>query len=131
MTTANSVNAQQTGLWFIHETDPGCSAYHIVFGAEVTADPRLGVQVREILADLSREHDALRIGFRAGPEGPEQFVRDEVPLDIRHTDARETAPRHCATSSARTAAAPSTCPNPRCGACTCTAPGSAPGCSPS
>ncbi|MFJ8141830.1 amino acid adenylation domain-containing protein [Streptomyces sp. NPDC096013] len=92
MTTANSVNAQQTGLWFIHETDPGCSAYHIVFGAEVTADPQLGLQVREILADLSREHDALRIGFRAGPEGPEQFVRDDVPLDIRHTDARETAP---------------------------------------
>ncbi|WP_369190294.1 amino acid adenylation domain-containing protein [Streptomyces sp. R08] len=92
MTTANSVNAQQTGLWFIHETDPGCSAYHIVFGAEVTADSQLGVQVREILADLSREHDALRIGFRAGPEGPEQFVRDDVPLDIRHTDAREMAP---------------------------------------
>ncbi|MGQ4436582.1 non-ribosomal peptide synthetase [Streptomyces sp. SAS_260] len=92
MTTANSVNAQQTGLWFIHETDPGCSAYHIVFGAEVTADPQLGVQVGEILADLSREHDALRIGFRAGPEGPEQFVRDDVPLDIRHTDARETVP---------------------------------------
>ncbi|MER7926794.1 amino acid adenylation domain-containing protein [Streptomyces sp. NPDC096057] len=92
MTTANSVNAQQTGLWFIHETDPGCSAYHIVFGAEVTADPQLGRRVREILADLSREHDALRIGFRAGPEGPEQFVRDDVPLDIRHTDARETAP---------------------------------------
>ncbi|MFJ2160287.1 amino acid adenylation domain-containing protein [Streptomyces sp. NPDC087856] len=92
MTTANSVNAQQTGLWFIHETDPGCSAYHIVFGAEVTADPQLGVQVREILADLSREHDALRIGFRAGPEGPEQFVQDDVPLDIRHTDARKTAP---------------------------------------
>ncbi|MFE2887893.1 amino acid adenylation domain-containing protein [Streptomyces sp. NPDC059272] len=92
MTTANSVNAQQTGLWFIHETDPGCSAYHIVFGAEATAGPQLGFQVREILADLSREHDALRIGFRAGPEGPEQFVQDDVPLDIRHTDARETAP---------------------------------------
>ncbi|MCX4813995.1 amino acid adenylation domain-containing protein [Streptomyces sp. NBC_01239] len=92
MTTANSVNAQQTGLWFIHETDPGCSAYHIVFGAEVTTDPQLGVHVREILAELSREHDALRIGFRAGPEGPEQFVRDDVPLDIRHTDARGTAP---------------------------------------
>ncbi|MFG2375584.1 amino acid adenylation domain-containing protein [Streptomyces sp. NPDC048504] len=88
----NSVNAQQAGLWFIHETDPGCSAYHIVFGAEVTADPQLGVQVREILADLAREHDALRIGFRAGPDGPEQFVRDALPLDIRPTDTRELSP---------------------------------------
>ncbi|WP_329257819.1 amino acid adenylation domain-containing protein [Streptomyces sp. NBC_01478] len=92
MTTTTSVNAQQAGLWFIHESDPGCSAYHIVFGAEVTADAELGTQVRDILGDLTREHDALRVGFRAGPEGPEQFTQDALPLDIRHTDARETDP---------------------------------------
>ncbi|MFE4698086.1 amino acid adenylation domain-containing protein [Streptomyces sp. NPDC056738] len=87
------VNAQQAGLWFIHETDPGCSAYHIVFGAEVTADAELGVRARDVLDGLTREHDALRTGFRAGPEGPEQFVRDAVPLDIRLTDARGTDPQ--------------------------------------
>ncbi|MFE9680703.1 amino acid adenylation domain-containing protein [Streptomyces sp. NPDC006285] len=87
------VNAQQAGLWFIHETDPGCSAYHIVFGAEVTADPELGVHARTVLDDLTREHEALRVGFRAGPEGPEQFVRDAVPLDVRRTDARELDPQ--------------------------------------
>ncbi|MET9411990.1 amino acid adenylation domain-containing protein [Streptomyces sp. NPDC002935] len=89
----SSVNAQQAGLWFIHETDPECSAYHIVFGAEVTADAALGVQVGDILADLTREHDALRVGFRSGPDGPEQFVRDALPLDIRRTDARGTDPK--------------------------------------
>ncbi|WP_413755424.1 non-ribosomal peptide synthetase [Streptomyces sp. MMBL 11-3] len=87
------VNAQQAGLWFIHETDPGCSAYHIVFGAEVTTDPRLGTEAGDIVDALTREHDALRTGFRAGPEGPEQFVRDAVAPDIRHTDARELEPR--------------------------------------
>ncbi|MGQ4375998.1 amino acid adenylation domain-containing protein [Streptomyces sp. SAS_267] len=86
------VNAQQAGLWFIHETDPGCSAYHIVFGAEVTADAGLGARARNILDDLTREHEALRTGFRRGPQGPEQFVRDAVPLDIRLTDARGTDP---------------------------------------
>ncbi|MER5399227.1 amino acid adenylation domain-containing protein [Streptomyces sp. NPDC002599] len=86
------VNAQQAGLWFIHETDPGCSAYHIVFGAEVTADAELGGRARNILDDLTREHDALRTGFRGGPQGPEQFVRDTVPLDIRLTDVRGTDP---------------------------------------
>ncbi|MFD6549091.1 amino acid adenylation domain-containing protein [Streptomyces sp. NPDC058398] len=86
------VNAQQAGLWFIHETDPGCSAYHIVFGAEVTADAGLGTRARNILDDLTREHEALRTGLRRGPQGPEQFVRDAVPLDIRLTDARGTDP---------------------------------------
>ncbi|MEW2446436.1 amino acid adenylation domain-containing protein [Streptomyces parvulus] len=83
-------NAQQVGLWFIHETDPGCSAYHIVFGAEVTADPGLGNRVERILGDLMSEHDALRVGFRPGEDGPRQWVPESVPLDIRHTDARGT-----------------------------------------
>ncbi|MGW9030032.1 non-ribosomal peptide synthetase [Streptomyces sp. NPDC055722] len=85
-------NAQQAGLWFIHETDPGCSAYHIVFGAEVTADTELGARVKDILEDLMREHDALRICFRPGEDGPTQWVQDSVPLDLRHTDARDLAP---------------------------------------
>lgn len=86
------VNAQQAGLWFIHETDPGCSAYHIVFGAEVTADAELGARVGQILDDLMSEHDALRIAFRPGTDGPTQWVHDSVPLDIRHTDARGVDP---------------------------------------
>nr|APD72095.1 non-ribosomal peptide synthetase 3 [Streptomyces sp.] len=81
-------NAQQAGLWFIHETDPQCSAYHIVFGAEVTADPGLGARAEEILRDLMTEHDALRVCFQPGDSGPEQRVQESVPLDIRHTDAR-------------------------------------------
>jgi amino acid adenylation domain-containing protein len=86
------VNAQQVGLWFIQQTDPGCSAYHIVFGAEVTADAELGARVKEILDDLMREHDALRICFRPGEDGPTQWVQDSVPLDVRHTDARDLDP---------------------------------------
>ncbi|MFJ8538324.1 amino acid adenylation domain-containing protein [Streptomyces sp. NPDC093591] len=86
------VNAQQVGLWFIHETDPQCSAYHLVFGAEVTADPELGTRVEQILSDLMSEHDALRVCFRPGENGPEQWVQESVPLDIRHTDARDLDP---------------------------------------
>ncbi|WP_405916493.1 non-ribosomal peptide synthetase [Streptomyces sp. NBC_00728] len=93
MDSVRPVNAQQAGLWFIHETDPGCSAYHIVFAAEATADAELGVRAGDILDGLTREHDALRTGFRAGPEGPEQFVRDAVPPDIRRTDARGMDPQ--------------------------------------
>lgn len=87
------VNAQQVGLWFIHETDPECSAYHIVFGAEVTADAGLGTRVKDILDALMREHDALRIGFRPGEDGPTQWVQESVPLDVRHTDARDVDPQ--------------------------------------
>lgn len=87
------VNAQQAGLWFIHQTDPECSAYHIVFAAEVTADPELGATVREILEDLAREHDALRIFFRPGDDGPTGWVQESVPLDIRHNDARRLGPK--------------------------------------
>ncbi|MEV5934720.1 amino acid adenylation domain-containing protein [Streptomyces sp. NPDC052079] len=86
------VNAQQAGLWFIHEADPQCSAYHIVFGAEVTADAELGLRVREILDDLMSEHDALRVCFRPGDNGPTQWVQEAVPIDIRHHDARDLDP---------------------------------------
>lgn len=86
------LNAQQLGLWFIHQSDPDCSAYHIVFAAEATADAGLGATVRDILHDLVREHDALRVAFVPGDEGPTQHVCDEVPLDIRHTDARDLDP---------------------------------------
>ncbi|MDQ0785509.1 amino acid adenylation domain-containing protein [Streptomyces sp. B3I8] len=85
-------NHQQAGLWFIHETDPGCAAYHITFAAEVTADPELGPRVLDVVEDLTREHDALRIAFRAGPEGPEQWVSGTVRPDIRHADVRGTDP---------------------------------------
>ncbi|MFD0223129.1 non-ribosomal peptide synthetase [Streptomyces hirsutus] len=91
--TPPPANAQQAGLWFIHETDPQCSAYHIVFGAEVTADAALGHRTEEILRDLMAEHDALRVCFQPGENGPAQRVQESVPLDIRHTDARGTDPK--------------------------------------
>ncbi|MFZ3595409.1 non-ribosomal peptide synthetase [Streptomyces sp. BH104] len=87
--TTTTVNAQQAGLWFIHEADPECAAYHVLFGAEVTADPALGPRVEAILDDLMREHEALRICFRGADE---LHVADSVPLDVRHTDARGLDP---------------------------------------
>ncbi|MBT0772834.1 amino acid adenylation domain-containing protein [Kineosporia sp. J2-2] len=90
--TALRANLQQSGLWFIHEIDPGCSAYHIVFAAEVTADAQLGQRAHGVLTDLLAEHDALRAAFRAGDDGPTQWVADSVPLDVRSTDARGIAP---------------------------------------
>ncbi|MEU2777163.1 amino acid adenylation domain-containing protein [Streptomyces sp. NPDC007162] len=88
------LNAQQAGLWFIHEADPGCAAYHIVFAAEATVDAESDAapRARRILTDLMREHDALRVAFRPGPDGPVQWVHDSVPLDVRHTDARDLDP---------------------------------------
>ncbi|HEX3783255.1 MAG TPA: amino acid adenylation domain-containing protein [Pseudonocardiaceae bacterium] len=85
-------NAQQAGLWFVHDTAPQCSAYHIVFGAEVSADAELGARVRDVINDLMGRYDALRVGFRAGPDGPEQWVADSLPVDIRHTDAQGVDP---------------------------------------
>ncbi|MFH8989312.1 amino acid adenylation domain-containing protein [Streptomyces sp. NPDC017940] len=86
------VNSQQAGLWFIHQTDEQCSAYHIVFAAEVTAEAQLGTRVREILDDLMSEHDALRVCFGPGEDGAAQRIGEAVPLDIRHTDARDLDP---------------------------------------
>jgi hypothetical protein len=85
-------SAQRAGLWFIHQTDPHCGAYHIVFAAEATASRELGIRTADILADLMREHDALRVAFRDSEHGPSQSVGDAVALDIRVNDARDLDP---------------------------------------
>jgi amino acid adenylation domain-containing protein len=85
---AAPANAQQSGLWFIHQAEPDCAAYHIVFAAEASASAELGLKVADVLADLMREHDALRVSFRPGDEGPEQWVDAAVTPEIRHVDAR-------------------------------------------
>ncbi len=90
--TTVPANAQQAGLWFIHESDPECSAYHLALAAEVTAEPALGARVLDILSDLLAEHEALRAGLRAGPEGPEQFVAEDLAPLVHHTDCRATDP---------------------------------------
>ena len=92
MSAVGPANSQQAGLWFIHQTDPGCAAYHLTFAAEVTADPALGATVVGVLEDLVREHEALRVCFRGGEEGPVQWVEDSVPLDLRFQDVRELDP---------------------------------------
>ncbi|MFF2376610.1 amino acid adenylation domain-containing protein [Streptomyces xiamenensis] len=85
------LNSQQAGLWFIHQSDPSCAAYHVVFGAEATAanGHEVGARARAVLAELMREHEALRVSFHPGDDGPTQSVGENVPLDIRHTDARD------------------------------------------
>ena len=85
-------NAQQAGLWFIHQADPECSAYHIVFAAEATADAETGARVAGLLDDLMREYDALRVAFRATEQGPTQWVEQSVRPDIRRADARGMDP---------------------------------------
>ncbi|MFW6689470.1 non-ribosomal peptide synthetase [Streptomyces sp. MAR4 CNX-425] len=88
-----AVNAQQAGLWFIHQTEPECSAYHVVFAAEVTADAEFGASALAVLDDLIREHAALRGYFRPGADGgPEQLIADSLRPDIRLADARHLAP---------------------------------------
>ncbi|RKN40378.1 non-ribosomal peptide synthetase [Streptomyces hoynatensis] len=83
------ISSQQVGLWFIHRADPGCAAYHLVFSARITEDGGLAAKAAGVLADLVREHEALRICFRPGPEGgPEQWVQDSVPLDVETHEAR-------------------------------------------
>jgi amino acid adenylation domain-containing protein len=89
---AAPANAQQSGLWFIHQVDPGCSAYHVVFAAEVAAGADLGIRAERLLGELMRENDALRVAFRGGGQEPVQWVQDSVPLDVRHVDARGVAP---------------------------------------
>ncbi|MPZ28226.1 MAG: amino acid adenylation domain-containing protein [Micromonosporaceae bacterium] len=85
-------SSQQVGLWFIHQADPSCAAYHLLFAAEVVAGPEVGDRVREVLTDLVREHEALRVCFRPGQDGPVQYVEHAVPLDLRHRDARHLDP---------------------------------------
>ena len=81
-------NEQQSGLWFIHQAEPECSAYHIVFAAEAVADAALGARVASLLGEFVREYAALRVAFRPGEEGLTQCVEESVPLDIQHVDAR-------------------------------------------
>jgi amino acid adenylation domain-containing protein len=85
-------NAQQAGLWFIHQAVPECAAYHVVFAAEASIDPAaatgLAVRVADVLRELTHDYDALRVALFPGDEGPAQRVADAVSPDIRPVDAR-------------------------------------------
>jgi amino acid adenylation domain-containing protein len=79
-------------MWFIYQTVPDCSSYHIVFAAEATTEAGLGARVKGLLGDLMQDYDALRVAFLSGEDGPVLWVADSVALDIRHADARGLSP---------------------------------------
>lgn len=85
---AGLANEQQAGLWFIHQNDPACGAYHIVFSAEVTATPGFALRAKDVVDDLVRTHSALRAAYRVGDSGPEIGVTERVTPDISALDAR-------------------------------------------
>lgn len=92
MSAAHPVNSQQAGLWFIHQADPECAAYHLVFAAQVNSEAGAGIAAAKVLDELMAEHEALRVSFRPGEVGPIPWTDDDVPVDLRFEDAREVDP---------------------------------------
>ena len=79
---------EQRGLWFIHQADPDCGAYHLTFSAEVEVSGGDVHRAMSILKGMTAEHAALRVSFAGGDSGPEQLVWDSVAPAIEITDAR-------------------------------------------
>ena len=57
---------EQRGLWFIHQADPDCGAYHLTFSAEVEASGGDVHRAMSILKGMTAEHAALRVSFAGG-----------------------------------------------------------------
>lgn len=76
-------SSQQAGLWFIHQAEPGCGAYHLLFTAEVTPSAKLAQRAADAVPELIELNDALRVSFEGTGTEILQRVHPQVQADIR------------------------------------------------
>ena len=77
----------QRALWFLQRLRPEAGAWNIAAAARVRdgVDP---VRMRRAFERLAERHEALRLGFHDGPEGPVQRLRHGEAVDFAEEDAR-------------------------------------------
>jgi amino acid adenylation domain-containing protein len=99
----------QERLWFLHQLDPGSSAYNLsaAFRLRGTLDTEA---LAGGFAGLVRRHESLRTAFHSGEQGPVQTPLAPEPLPVPVVDLsevpqerRDTAARQLAQQEARQA----------------------------
>ncbi len=85
------LNRWQRGLWFIHQANPDCGAYHLVFSLAVQG-PSLawgdGGWITVLLQSLLDEHPVLGLRLRASADGPIQERDAGARPRLRWVDLR-------------------------------------------
>jgi amino acid adenylation domain-containing protein len=75
----------QQRLWFLDRLDPGSPAYNMPFPLRLAGALDVAV-LRQAIARVVRRHEALRVVFEDGEEGPVQVVRPAAPVPLPAAD---------------------------------------------
>lgn len=76
----------QRAMWFLHQLDPGSTAYHLAAAAELSGEVDAAA-LRRALEAVVRRHAALRTTFPAVGDGPVQRVHPELAPEFTEADA--------------------------------------------
>ncbi|HEX5716633.1 MAG TPA: condensation domain-containing protein, partial [Thermoanaerobaculia bacterium] len=99
----------QERLWFLHQLDPGSSAYNVPAALRLTGSlDRLALA--RSLREIARRHEALRTRFAVLDGRPGQVVEPEVRLDLPLVDLSALGPAAREAEALRLAAAEAAAP---------------------
>jgi amino acid adenylation domain-containing protein len=81
----------QERIWFLHQLDPGLTAYNLVHSVHLrgTVEPRA---LERAVAALIKRHEVLRTAFEVDGGTPRQVVHRQVPAPFVQVDLRRLAP---------------------------------------
>jgi amino acid adenylation domain-containing protein len=78
----------QAGLWFLHQVDPGSSAYNIASAVRVLSKFEPAI-LKKAFQSLVDRHAALRSTFSLIDNEPRQFVRQSLEFSPTELDAQD------------------------------------------
>lgn len=78
--------AEQQGLWYVQQVDPGCGAFNLLFSCQVRLVAAQWPALPTLLDSLQRDFPLLRSAFVAGPGGVEQRVFEHFQPEVRTAD---------------------------------------------
>ena len=75
----------QRRLWFLHQLEPDNPVHNLAAAVRLDGELRIAA-LRAALAEIVRRHEALRTGFAAAGEEPEQVIHAAAPLPLPVVD---------------------------------------------
>ena len=94
----------QQRMWFIEQTSPGTSTYHIVMSARLDGPLRVGA-LRAAVRGLIGRHESLRTGFESRDGKARQVIAASVPTPVVVLDLSRLDPPDAVAVAERLAAA--------------------------
>jgi amino acid adenylation domain-containing protein/FkbH-like protein len=92
----------QQRLWFLHQLEPGSTAYHIPMAIRLTG--RLDVMaLQQSLQAIIQRHEVLRTTFASVEGNPSQIIAPAGPMAWKTVDLSETPPQERETQMERLA----------------------------